>query len=303
MAPSTPSTPPPRPAKKSATSDSTRKAARLAQRGKGKKVRFQGGTLFPLVIAIVAVLGIGTIVYARQTVPAADSSPPTINDHWHLAYGFYLCGQWYQLQGNAETTQEYQNTGVHSHDDGVIHWHAFTSRAVGRRADLGVFLDIYDVQLDDGDLTFPDGQPVGWEDRAPLEQREWKSGETQCDGEDGQLSVIVWDNFTDTGDGDTYITSFDDIRVANDAMVVTIAFMPRDADIPMPPWAQDLPELGAIDNASVSATTTTVAGATTTTVAGAATGETSVPGSAATTTPSTAEPATTDAPTGTTAPG
>ncbi|MEP6296525.1 MAG: hypothetical protein ABJ382_04310, partial [Ilumatobacter sp.] len=62
------------------SSSSTKKAARLAQKGKGQKVRFQGGTLFPVVVALVIVLGFGLIAYARQSRPAADASAPTIND-------------------------------------------------------------------------------------------------------------------------------------------------------------------------------------------------------------------------------
>ena len=31
-------------------------------------------------------------------------------------------------------------------------------------------------------------------------------------------------------------------------MVVAIAFVPDDTDVSMPPWAPDLPELGAIDS-------------------------------------------------------
>ena len=88
------------------SSSSTKKAARLAQKGKGKRVRFQGGTLFPLVILAILVIGLGTIVYARASVPAADSSPPTSEDHWHMAYGFSLCDQpgvMVQLQGNLES--------------------------------------------------------------------------------------------------------------------------------------------------------------------------------------------------------
>ncbi len=228
---------------------STKKAAKLTQRSKGKKVRFQGGTVFPFAVALVLVLGLATIVYARQSVPAADASPPTIEDHWHAAYGFFLCGEWYQLEGNQEEVNsqgqlvntEYLRTGIHSHDDGVIHWHPFTAAAVGTRAKLGVFLDVYDVELTDDTLRLPESQP------APAQGREFVEGETQCDGEDGELSVVVWENFTDTDDGTTYISNFDQIRVTNDGMVFSIAFVPRDTTVPMPPWAADLPTLGAID--------------------------------------------------------
>ena len=43
-----------------------KKAAKLAKKGKGKKVRFQGGTLFPMVILGILVFGLATIVYARD---------------------------------------------------------------------------------------------------------------------------------------------------------------------------------------------------------------------------------------------
>ena len=57
----------------------------------------------------------------------------------------------------------------------------------------------------------------------------------------------MWDSFTDTDDGTTYIANFDNIPIRNDGMVFAIAFVPHDTDIPMPPWAADLSALGAAD--------------------------------------------------------
>jgi hypothetical protein len=233
-----------------AKSSSTKKAAKLANTGRTKSVRFQGGTLFPFVVALVLVLGLGTIVYARQTQPAFDTAAPSINDHWHAAYGFYICGEWYQLQGDLEdrnsqgqfVNTQFLQTGIHSHNDGVIHWHPYTSRAVGKRATLGVFLDVYNIELDNNRLDFPDNQPDGGERGA-----EYVSGEDRCDGDPGELSVVVWNNYADTGSGTRYIANFSNIRVQNDAMVFAIAFVPRNTPVPMPPWAQDLPTLGAVD--------------------------------------------------------
>jgi hypothetical protein len=233
------------------SSSSTKKAARLTQRGKGKTVRFQGGTLFPFIVALVVVLGLGTVVYARQTQPAADASPPTINQHWHAAYGFYICGEWYRLQGDQEvrnaqgqlTSTNYLQTGVHSHDDGVIHWHPFTSRAVGRRAVVGVFLDVYEVEFTNDRLRFPDSQVVGPWGAGP----EFIPGETQCDGQDAELSMVVWGSFEDTGSGIRYIANFENVRIQNDGMVFAFVFAPRNEPVPMPPWAPDLPALGAVD--------------------------------------------------------
>jgi hypothetical protein len=252
------------------SSSSTKKAARLAKSGQGKKVRFQGGTMFPLIVAIVVVLGLALVVYARQSRPAADASAPTIDDHWHMAYGFYLCDTWVQVTGNQEDPSspgytEYVRTGIHSHDDGVVHWHPFTSASVGKRAKLSVFLDVYGVELTDEKLTFPEDQRA----QLPYQQETgvFEEGETQCDidGElkDSELKVVVWDNFSDTDDGTTYVADFDNIRVAQDAMVFSIAFVPPGTDVGMPPWAANLPELGEVDSGQVvpeQPTLTTVAG-------------------------------------------
>jgi hypothetical protein len=239
-----------------ATSSSTKKAARLAQKGQGKKIRFQGGTLFPMVVAVVVVLGLLLVVYSRQSQPAADASEPTIDQHWHAAYGFYLCDEWFQLSGALEESDstgflntDYARTGVHSHEDGVIHWHPFSSAATGRNATLGVFLENYGVELSNDTLVFPEEQrPL-----LPYQQETgvFENDETSCeiDGneEDAALQVVVWDNFSDTDSGTTYIADFNNIRLTQDAMVFTIAFVPNGTDVEMPPWAPELPALGAED--------------------------------------------------------
>ncbi len=245
------------------SSSSTKKAARLAQKGKGKKVRFQGGALFPLVVAIVVVLGLGLVVYARQSRPAADASAPRVDDHWHHVYGFYLCDEWVELTGDAEERDaagraintEFARTGIHSHDDGLIHWHPFSSAAVGSRATLGVFLDVYDVEITTEKLVFPESQwgqlPAG----AP-EDGVYEVGETQCeitdeDGnvtvEDASLYAVVWDNFSDTDDGTTFIAGIPDILLDQDGMVISIIFAPDDVDPGMPPWAPEFEERAAND--------------------------------------------------------
>ena len=241
------------------SSSSTKKAAKLAKSGQGKKVRFQGGTLFPMVVVIVVVLGLALIVYARQSRPAADASAPQLSDHWHHAYGFYLCDTWFKLSGDAEDPgtadfAAYQRSGIHSHDDGLIHWHPFSSTSVGSNATLGVFLDTYGVELTNDKLTFPENQRAA----LPYQQETgvFEDGETTCtiDGteENAELKVVVWDNFSDTDNGTTYIADFDNIRLDKDQMVVSIAFVPDNTDVGMPPWAPDLPTLGEVDSGQLS---------------------------------------------------
>ena len=288
---------------------SAKKVARLAQKGKGRKVRFQGGTLFPAVMVGIAVVGAALVVYSRASIPN-NNTPPTIEDHWHVSYGFNACNSWLpDLQGNKEETDsagqlisdQFRRTGIHSHNDGVMHWHPYSSEATGRNAKLGVFLDVYGVKLSDSKIQFPDDQGGAV----------YEEGVTKCTDADGkqydaEIAVYVFDSFDDATKYTTYITNFDDIRIKQDAMAIQIAFNKAGTKPELPPSAANLPELGAADTAG--ATTTTVAGGTTTTVAGQTT--TSVAGESTTTvagasttvaaTPTSSLPVATTLPSGTT---
>ncbi|NMD26236.1 MAG: hypothetical protein GYA65_18850, partial [Actinobacteria bacterium] len=70
-----------------ATSSSARKVAKLASRGKGKKVRFSGGTTFPAIVVIACVLMFGLIVYAKASLPSESTGSPTADENWSIAYG------------------------------------------------------------------------------------------------------------------------------------------------------------------------------------------------------------------------
>ena len=67
----------------------------MAQNGKGKKVRFQGGTVVPITILRVAVVGIALIAYSRTSTQALAVPPQASNsDHWHIAFGIFVCDDW-----------------------------------------------------------------------------------------------------------------------------------------------------------------------------------------------------------------
>jgi hypothetical protein len=269
-------------------SSSAKKVARLAQKGKGKKVRFQGGTVFPAVIVVVLLVGLSLVAYARQSAPSGNVAP-TVNDHWHVSYGFYGCDKYLpNLIGNKEDPVDpnYVKYGIHSHDDGVIHWHP-SGLATGSRAKFGLFLTVYGIKLSDTKLEFPADQQSGMV---------YEEGETKCYKKDSELRTYVWNQYDKPEDRKMLITDFKNIRIDRDGMVIVVAFVPKGADAPpLPESAVNLPELGAVDGAGATtstvagvttttvagATTTTVAGATTTTVAGATT--TSVAGAATTT--------------------
>ncbi len=260
----------------------------MAQKGRGKKIRFQGGTLFPTVLAVVTVLGLALIWYSRASIDSKAPGPRASNgDHWHVAYGFYACdatdgaaGYLGNLTGNIETSSKYAATGVHSHDDGVIHWHPFTAAASGRNAKLKVFLDNYDISLSDDKLEFPEGQFGG---------KVYEEGTTKCkdaDGDevDGVLKLFVWPDSSNPSDFRLLTSNMDDLHITDNGMAVALAFVPADVEsVPEPPTAAQLPELGAVDSGQVA--TTVPADGSDTTVAGEdLTGSTTVPASGSDTT-------------------
>ena len=237
-----------------APSSSANKVAKLASRGKGKRVRFQGGTLFPAIVVVVVIVMLGLVIYARASRPTSGSGPPRLGDHWHAAYGFYICDdtggaflpnltgtleeQTVDSAGNqVYANKNFRNTGIHTHDDGVIHYHPYTSRATGNRARLGVFLNNYDVELTDTTLKLPAAQGG----------QEFDTDTYKCGGEDTQIRVRVWNSFSNPADYRDYVTDFNNIRIDRNGMAFTIAVVPKGKDIPQPPSAPKLPELGTVD--------------------------------------------------------
>ena len=82
-----------------ARSSSAEKVARLAEKGKGKKIRFQGGTLFPTVVAAVLILGVALIAYARQSGGTVITAATDAN--YFTSFGVYKCDEY--LTGFPET--------------------------------------------------------------------------------------------------------------------------------------------------------------------------------------------------------
>ena len=147
---------------------------------------------------------------------------------------------------------EFENDlGIHTHGDGVIHIHPFSQNAAGEDATLGVFLEGTDVELDGDELTIGENELT---DGA----KTWKEGDDQCDGEDAELKVAQWQDVSDPDAKPALLTSgFDDIRFREDGEGYTIAFVPEGTtDIPKPPSASNLAQLGAADSATGETTTT-----------------------------------------------
>jgi hypothetical protein len=263
---------------KASSSKKVARAARAGGRVKGVRQRNLG---FPAAIVFIIVLGVALVGFAwnDRSNEAASEAPVANVDHWHAAFGFYTCGEW---QPNLP---EFENPGrgTHTHSDGVVHIHPFAESRSGDNATLMNFLDDAGVNLTDTELRIGD--------------QEWVEGETECDGEQGEIVVAQWLDVQNTDDNPAIITdNFDDIRFREDGEGYTIAFVPEGQtdDIPKPESAANLADLGAADTGAATeqdAATSTSApaeGASTTAPAAPAEGETTTTAAGTETTATTA---------------
>jgi hypothetical protein len=215
---------------------SAKKVARAARAGGSKKSRRKLAS-FPVVIGLVVALGVGLVAYAKTSsnVGSAGKKPPQANeDHWHAAYGLYLCDYFSEpLSDEGE-----DKNGIHTHADNLIHIHPFTAAAGGRNAKMKVFFDQTGLQVSEDRIKLPDG-------------RVFKSGETKCNGKPAEVKVMHWkdartaptaEKADDEIDGD-----FGNVRFTEDLGAYTIAFVAKDAKVPAPPEAQDICEKAVAD--------------------------------------------------------
>ncbi len=284
---------------------SSKKVARAARAGGRNRVRSSQGRVFPMAVAIVVALGVAVIAYAKFNLSnRAEASPPTRDDHWHIAFGIYVCDKFLPAFTNTNDLVEGSIPwGIHTHGDGIIHIHPFTSAATGDNADLGAFFRAINVDLSDDTLTVPSDTEPAVVAAMPGGQNTLKNG-AQCGDKEGRWEAAYWANAADAQPAARYDNSFDDIKLRDDRGALTLAFVPEGTDIPKP---ESIPTLDQLTDVAPTATTipgytanpeqapastvpgeTTVPGATVpgeTTVPGATPTETTVPGAADTTPP------------------
>jgi hypothetical protein len=217
---------------------SSKKVARAARAGGRPSGNKQRNLLFPGVIGLIVLLGTGLIAYAANDRKSEADIPPVVNeDHWHAAFGVYTCDEFQPAVPTFESP-----IGIHTHDDGVIHIHPFSSGGAGENATLGAYLEGAGIEVSDDEIKIGDDT--------------WSEGDDQCGDEDAEVILAQWKDVENTDDKPALIRrDFDDVRFREDGEGYTLAFVPEGTtDIAKPESAAQLSELGAADTD----TTTTV---------------------------------------------
>jgi hypothetical protein len=228
---------------------SSKKVARAAGTGGGRTSRGRTPWLYYGAIVAVIVLGTAAVVSSRDNrlrkISVNGTTAPRVGqDHWHVAYGVYICGKF-----QPPITDQVDPVGIHTHGDSVIHVHPFVDSAAGKNALLGVFASTTKMTLNAGELKMPGG-------------KDYRDGDT-CEGKPGRVQVQVFANVSDTV-GTLALTDPRDVKLLNQQMV-TIAFMPKGAKIPPPP-ASAIHSLLNLNDVAPTTTTTKPAATPATTV-------------------------------------
>jgi hypothetical protein len=214
-----------------ARSSSAQKIARLAEKGKGKKVRFQGGSVFPTVVFAVVLLGAVLIAYARQSGTPIDASV-TAEQKYATAFAFQNCDELVELtqpdvaQLNpadlfAPVTTE---TPAAIIGDGIVGWMP-QILAGERKAKLETIFELYGFSVTDDTIEF-NGTEISETD-------------TQCGDKDAVIGVSVWES--GSASSKLSIASFGGVKI-DDQMTVVLSFAPEGTEIARPSVADSLSE-------------------------------------------------------------
>jgi hypothetical protein len=214
---------------------SSKKVSRVARTGGGRTNRRSSVSWgFPALMGIVVLLGVLGVWFSRDTAHhSAAADQPTVNDHWHAAYGWDICGNFLP-----DLPQPPNLIGLHTHGDGVIHIEPQDPVLdTGKNANLGRFVSGYPgLELSKTSLT--------------VLNQTWTNGEPKCDGKPGEISVV--------SNGKTYTppNNPSSLRIPKNGWI-TIAFVPKGTNVPPPPnWQQkvDRANGGASQHANVPTT-------------------------------------------------
>jgi hypothetical protein len=213
-----------------------KKQSRAVLRARSRKGRVgRSNRWFAAAIAVVVVVGVLGVYLTVADRQSASASGPKVGDHWHAGIAAYVCGSWLSNPPTFETEAGNANVraGIHTHGDGFVHIHPFTSAEGGVHATLGEFLTYGGWSATNDSLKLWAGPPA---DRT---KTTWKNGDRCPDasgqpgkGEPGKVVFEVNCKVETSNPSDWAL---------RDQQILAIGFVAKGDSMPTPPNAQSAP--------------------------------------------------------------
>jgi hypothetical protein len=226
---------------------SNKKVARAARTASGRRRNSNSPIGWYSVLAIIVILGVGLVTFSRQerldasnpgSTPPLAASADRPGDHWHEAYGIYICDKYVANIDNAENPY-----GIYTENDGIIHVTPFEKKYAGHNATIDLFAKAVDLKVDRNSVQ-PPGDP-----------KVYKAGE-KCGDKNGKYVVKEWSDATKADSGQELKSNPRSLKL-QDKHAIAFAFVPEDMkveDIPLPPSASTIEATIAKEAAAGAAT-------------------------------------------------
>lgn len=224
----------------------TTKYKRAKMRSKARSPKRGGANrTWNLAIGVVVVIGVVLVALSASTNKSQAEVSPKIGEHWHAYLGANVCGTWLPDAPSFENLADTPTAraGLHSHGDGLMHAHPYSSSEAGKNANAGTFLREGGWALSDSSMTLWDGTTHENGDTCTIDGKKQKAEVQWATGFPGK----PWSGKAKSGDPAKY--KFDDNEI------IAVYFLPAGSKLPKPPGAEDaLANISDIEPSSTGAT-------------------------------------------------
>ncbi len=217
-----------------ARSAAAKKVAKAASAGgSGRSFRPRRDILFPAAMLLVVLLGVVLILVARNERSSnAPAGPPRLGDHWHSLYAIYDCDEFIlDLYPNDVDDQ----SGIHTHGDGLIHIHPFHTGVTGQFATVGAFMREIEFELTDSRIELPDGSILD-ESGEGCASPDPDSDDPAISEPGAELRIMRWETLQ-AEKALAFTEDLRDVRFLDDGQIFVFAFVHpsvENADVPRP---------------------------------------------------------------------
>ncbi|MCY3586699.1 MAG: hypothetical protein F4117_03210 [Acidimicrobiales bacterium] len=217
-----------------ARSAAAKKVAKAASAGgSGRSFRPRRDILFPAAMLLVVLLGVVLILVARNERSSnAPAGPPRLGDHWHSLYAIYDCDEFI---GDLYPNDVDDQSGIHTHGDGLIHIHPFHTGVTGQFATVGAFMREIEFELTDSRIELPDGTILD-ESGEGCASPDPDSDDPDISEPGAELRIMRWETLQ-AEKALAFTEDLRDVRFLDDGQIFVFAFVHpsvENADVPRP---------------------------------------------------------------------